>query len=300
LIEDDWGNDFSSQWFDKKDLEIQIKTKHGVQYWEYSDLNNSHDSIHNMLNDHVVDHILKIWNHLFHKHSPSILCMNSIVPNLFMTGQTVSIKSTILSLHKLTEGMFFKGIDMFLCPICQGIHYYLVIINLAKNEGYVIDGLNRNKEDEDKERKLTYIHRALTLLHLCQEINIKGYNFNMPSKFNLQTFKLKECVIPPQKDGISCGVILMMAIYQIYIQGKHIKSFYNERNHKTFRKLLFNTLYGVIELLNKHKKSDKPDSITSEDIKSISSTTQSTATNKTIPDIISSANIEKKSEIMNL
>ena len=93
----------------------------------------------------------------------------------------------------------------------------------------------------------------------------------MPSTFNLQSFKLKECVIPPQKDGISCGVILMMAIYQIYIQGKHVKSFYNERNHTSFRKLLFNTIYSVIELLYKHleeKKSDKPDSIISEDIKS--------------------------------
>ena len=87
--------------------------------------------------------------------------------------------------------MFFKGINIFLCPICDGKHYYLVIINLAKNEGYVIDGLNRNKEDEDKKRKLKYIQRALTLLVLCQEINIKGFDFNMPSSFNLQKLSIK-------------------------------------------------------------------------------------------------------------
>ena len=45
------------------------------------------------------------------------------------------------------------------------------------------------------------------------------------------------------------------------------------------------------------KKSDKPDSITSDDIKSMSPSISilSAATNKTIPDIISSANIEKES-----
>ena len=69
----------------------------------------------------------------------------------------------------------------------------------SKNEGYVIDGLNRNTLVEDKKRKLTYVHRALTLLVLCQEIKIKDYNFNVPSRFHLQSFKLKECVIPPQK-----------------------------------------------------------------------------------------------------
>ena len=152
LIEDDWGNYFSSQWFHNKNQEIQIKTKHGIQYWEYSDLKESHFFIHKLLNDHDVDHILKIWNHLFHKHSPSILCMSSQVPNLFITEDTVNIQSTIASLHKLTKGMFFKGIDIFLCPICQYEHYYLVIINLAKNEGYVIDGLNRNTEDEHKKQ----------------------------------------------------------------------------------------------------------------------------------------------------
>ena len=102
--------------------------------------------------------------------------------------------------------MFFKGIDIFLCPICQYEHYYLVIINLAKNEGYVIDGLNRNTEDDHKETKLTYMKRALSLLVLCQKLKSKHYNFNVPSTFNLQKFQLKECVIPPQKDGISCGV----------------------------------------------------------------------------------------------
>ena len=109
--------------------------------------------------------------------------MSSQVPNLFITKKTVSIKPTIASLHKLTKGMFFKGIDIFLCPICQYEHYYLVIINLAKNEGYVIDGLNQ--KDDNKDTKLTYIHRALTLLVLCQEIKIKDFNFNIPSKFNL-------------------------------------------------------------------------------------------------------------------
>ena len=43
----------------------------------------------------------------------------------------------------------------------------------------------------------------------------------------------------------------MMAIYQIYIQGKNINSFYNEMNHTTFRKLFFDTIYSVINLIHK-------------------------------------------------
>ena len=43
----------------------------------------------------------------------------------------------------------------------------------------------------------------------------------------------------------------MMVIYQIYIQGKNIKSFYSKMNHKTFRKLFFNSIYSVIILFIK-------------------------------------------------
>ena len=92
------------------------------------------------------------------------------------------------------------------------------------------------------------MQRALALVLLCQDSKNSDYNFNVPSSFNMNTFKLKACFIPAQNDEKSCGVIVMMAIYQIYIQGKHIDKLYDETNHKVFWRLFFNTLFSVIML----------------------------------------------------
>ena len=42
-----------------------------------------------------------------------------------------------------------------------------------------------------------------------------------------------------------------MVIYQIYKEGKNINSFYNKKNHKTFRKLFFDTIFSIIDLFIK-------------------------------------------------
>ena len=57
--------------------------------------------------------------------------------------------------------------------------------------------------------------------------------------------------IPQQQDIKSCGVIVMMAIHQTYIQGKSFNNFYNKVNLKTFRKPFFDTIYSDINLINK-------------------------------------------------
>ena len=41
--------------------------------------------------------------------------------------------------------------------------------------------------------------RALALLLICQQLKIPNFEFNVPTAFNIQTFKLKACFIPPQK-----------------------------------------------------------------------------------------------------
>ena len=173
LIEEDRDDEYSRQWFKNMNNTLGLLrksqvTSNGVEHWDFASLSDNHSYFHNLLNDYIVDHMLKIWDHLFHKHSPSILCMNSKVPNLFMTKDTVSIQTTITSLHRLSKGKLFKGIDMFLCPICDGNHYYLLVINLAKNEGYVIDGNNCDQAYTNEKR--TYMQRALALLLLCQEL----------------------------------------------------------------------------------------------------------------------------------
>ena len=99
------------------------------------------------------------------------------------------------------------------------------MINFTKNEGYVIDGMNRDKAYEEEKR--THILRALALVLICQQLKIPNFDFNVLTLFHIDNFKLKSCFIPQQRDTKSCGVIVMMAIYQIYIQGKNINSFYN-------------------------------------------------------------------------
>ena len=80
-----------------------------------------------------------------------------------------------------------------------------------KNESNIIDGLNEDQVYEDK--KKTYMKRALALVLICQLLQISDSEFHILALFNIQTFKLKACFIPPQKDSRSCGVKVMMAIY---------------------------------------------------------------------------------------
>ena len=71
-----------------------------------------------------------------------MLCMNSMVPSLFITTNVTAIKSVVNSISRLTNGELFEGINMFLVLIYDNKHYYLCVMNLAKNEGNKIDGFN--------------------------------------------------------------------------------------------------------------------------------------------------------------
>ena len=76
-------------------------------------------------------------------------------------------------------------------------------------------------------RKHIYFQRVLAVIHQCQKLDMQEPKFesNISSKFDMQNLKLKVCVIvPEQNDTKSCAVIVMMALYQIYIQGKNIKN----------------------------------------------------------------------------
>ena len=123
-----------------------------------------------------MDHVLKMWAHLFHEQFPSILCMNSKVLNLFITQDNMSIHTVITHLSRLSNEKFFKGINMFLAPICAHHHYCFVVINLTKNEGYVIDGLNRDQIFRDVKR--TYMQRALALVFIYQKLKIPNFDLN--------------------------------------------------------------------------------------------------------------------------
>ena len=79
---------------------------------------------------------------IFVQRTPDILCMKSMVPNLFETTNNTAIKSAVNSIRRLTNDKSFEGIDMLLVPIYHIRHYWLCVINFAKNDGYVIDGFN--------------------------------------------------------------------------------------------------------------------------------------------------------------
>ena len=94
---------------------------------------------------------------------------------------------------------------------------------MAKNEGYVIDGFN--SDSSYKGIKKEYIQRALALIILRQKLynKVPEFKANIPKTFSLKDFKLKACYVPEQTNGSMCGVIALMVIYQIYIQGKSVK-----------------------------------------------------------------------------
>ena len=108
-----------------------------------------------------------------------------------------------------------KFIDIFFIPIYTDNHHYVIVINLAKNKGYVIDRLNQDQAYAKNNE--IYMKRALALLLICQQLKIPNFVFHVPISFNIQTFKFKTCFIPPQKDVKSYGIIVMMDIYQKYI-----------------------------------------------------------------------------------
>ena len=83
---------------------------------------------------------------------------------------------------------------MILVPICANDHYYLVVINFTKNEGYVIYGLNRDQAYEEEKR--TYMQRAQAIVLICQKLKILNFDFNVPTSLNVNKFKLKSCFIP--------------------------------------------------------------------------------------------------------
>ena len=63
----------------------------GGDYWSIDYFVKNQYYFHTLLKDYVVDHTLKIWDHLFNKHTPSIFCMNSKVSNPFFTQENISI-----------------------------------------------------------------------------------------------------------------------------------------------------------------------------------------------------------------
>ena len=112
--------------------------------------------------------------------------MNSKVPNLFLTQDNMSIQTIITSLSRLTNEKLFKDINMFLALIYVHGHYYLVVINLTKNEGHLIDALNRDQAYEDKKR--SYMQRVLALVLIYQRPKIPNIDFNIATSFNIVNF----------------------------------------------------------------------------------------------------------------
>ena len=96
------------------------------------------------------------------------------------------------------------------------------------------------------------MQRALALVLICQTLKIPKFEFNVQTSFNFDNFKLKSSFIPQQIGEKPCRIIIMMAIYQVYIQGEYINNFCNKINHKTFQKLFFDKIFSVIDLFIEH------------------------------------------------
>ena len=77
-----------------------------------------------------MDGVLGVWQDLFQEVAPDVLCLSSLVQNLFL-NKGRSMKSVVNSLHWLTNGKYFKEINMFLVPKCEYKHYYSCVTNLS-------------------------------------------------------------------------------------------------------------------------------------------------------------------------
>ena len=62
--------------------------------------------------------------------------------------------------------------------------------------GYVIN--ERNCDQAYEKVKRTYMLRTLALVLICQQLKISNLDFNVPTSFNIDNFKLKSCFIPLQ------------------------------------------------------------------------------------------------------
>ena len=103
LRKENLGNDeltspYENHQFSDADTSKKSISMRGGEYWSIDYFVENQLYFYSLLNDFVVDHGLKIWAHLFNKHSPSILCMNSKISNLFITQENMSIQTTITSL----------------------------------------------------------------------------------------------------------------------------------------------------------------------------------------------------------
>ena len=99
------------------------------------------------------------------------------------------------------------------------------------------------------------MERVLAVIHLCKKLDKQEQKFehNISSKCDIQKFRLKVCVIPKQNDLSSCGVIVMMAICQIYIQKKNVKQLYSKSNFQKFQYLFYHTLFQTAKIVLNYK-----------------------------------------------
>ena len=102
LKKEDYGNDKTTSLFDAyeqnenhqfsyADMPKKSISMRGREYWKIDSFFKTQLFFHTLLNNYVVDHVLKSWAHLFYQYSPSIFYMNSKVPNLFIPQDNVSI-----------------------------------------------------------------------------------------------------------------------------------------------------------------------------------------------------------------
>ena len=73
------------------------------------------------------------------------------------TQDIMNIQSTITSLSRLTNGKFFKGINMFFTLICAHSHYYPSVITFIKYEGTLLMDC------------IVIRHLKMTREHTCKE-----------------------------------------------------------------------------------------------------------------------------------
>ena len=129
LVEEDWACELSLKCFSWKetyrDYEMfKDESLQGYFHHHFEGLFVKKKHFKEWISGYTMDYVLQILHYLLNVISPDILCMNSMVPNLFVTTNNTAIKSTGNSICRLSNDKLFEGIDMFLVPVLN--HFLLL------------------------------------------------------------------------------------------------------------------------------------------------------------------------------
>ena len=198
----------------KIDINEQVISQFDNNVVTYGDVFN-HLFEEKWLNDNIVD----TFGKLLQKESKRNIILNSYTltrdnANMLSEKSLFTIQDWICRAINTVTGMNYaredlnvalENVDTLLIPTCDGIHWYLCVVNLDQNVATVLDGYNT---DYQRFTKQLLVNILFTLQHYHK-------NTKPIKNFNLATMNIIRSIISEQKDSNNCGVIVLKTMYSL-------------------------------------------------------------------------------------